>query len=398
MLKEGNVISAVTYDTNLGIENFASITFRRFEHPKLTTIINTLSRNLGDNGFFSFDFMFDGENFYPIECNPRLTFGIVLDSERIINGLIAQGNKNTTKTATSYGIKLLWLGKIVTKKDWRNTYPAYLKSKDVLKEAFEWRTWLMLPWVLGTYLFKAQKINVVSPILWSMIFHILLFKRMKRRTSMSEVRLYSKADFSECRLTNHPLYSYIQVFFSQELSELVENSTNGTCYALEVGQKLCLVVVAQFQEGQTYPTSLRAQYLDYAQEELALTGIKGKRLLSGAFQLLKRIVPKTIDEVVYVGNYLLSTNLFQPFTTEELQKIEALLQRRFPTKTIVYRSQNSCLNQQLMENLSALNYQSFISRQVFIAHQSQVIQQKKRLKKIVSWQKIPHSISAQILT
>jgi predicted ATP-grasp superfamily ATP-dependent carboligase len=157
MLKEGNVISAVAYDTNLGIENFASITFRRFEHPKLTTIINTLSRNLGDNGFFSFDFMFDGENFYPIECNPRLTFGLVLDSERIINGLIAPVNKKTTKTATSYGIKLLWLGKIVTKKDWRNTYPAYLKSKDVLKEAFEWRTWLMLPWVLGTYLFKAQK-------------------------------------------------------------------------------------------------------------------------------------------------------------------------------------------------------------------------------------------------
>jgi hypothetical protein len=198
---------------------------------------------------------------------------------------------------------------------------------------------------------------------------------------MSEVRLYSKADFSECQLTKHPLYSYIQEFFSQELSELVENSTNGTCYALEVGQKLCLVVVAQFQEGQTYPTSLRAQYLDYAQEELALTDMKGKRLLSGAFQLLKRIIPKTIDEVVYVGNYLLSTNLFQSFTTEELQNIESLLQRHFPTKTIVYRSQNSFLNRQLMENLSALNYQSFISRQVFIAHQSQVIQQKKTFKK-----------------
>ncbi|MBO0469430.1 hypothetical protein JZO66_02640 [Enterococcus sp. DIV0242_7C1] len=194
---------------------------------------------------------------------------------------------------------------------------------------------------------------------------------------MMKARLYSSVDFAECPLTKHPLYSYIQTFLRNDLSNLVENCSNADCYALEVGQKLLLVVDATYEDSQTYPTSLRAQYLDYAQEELFLTNIKGKKILTKVFQIIKIFVPKTIDEAVYVGNYLLSTNLFQEFSLEELQEIETLLKQRFPTKTIVYRSQNQLLNQQLMTHLATLNYQPFISRQVFIAHQAQTIKQKK---------------------
>lgn len=203
----------------------------------------------------------------------------------------------------------------------------------------------------------------------------------ERRDRMNDVRLYSKTDFSKCQLTQHPLYSYIRTFLTHDVSSLIENCRNATCYAIEFGKELILVVDAQFQAGQTYPTSLRAQYLDYAQEELALTEIKGQKLLSGAFRLLKTIVPQKIDEAVYVGNYLVSTNLFPNFTLEEVQAIELLLNKHFPNKTIVYRSQNSFLNQELMEHLDVLNYQPFISRQVFIAHQAQVIKRKKSFKK-----------------
>ncbi|WP_430606289.1 hypothetical protein IGJ55_001988 [Enterococcus sp. AZ170] len=158
MLKNGQLISACAYDTNLGIENFASITYVPFEHPKLTQIIEILSQHLSQNGFFSFDFMFDGTTFYPIECNPRLTFGAVLDNERIIAGLLNTPVKEINKRiTTSYGIKLLWLGKIITQKNWRKTYPTYLKTQDVLAEAFVWQTWLMLPWVLAQYFLKAKK-------------------------------------------------------------------------------------------------------------------------------------------------------------------------------------------------------------------------------------------------
>lgn len=201
------------------------------------------------------------------------------------------------------------------------------------------------------------------------------------RDWMSDVRLYSKADFSKCQLTQHPLYNYIRTFLNHDVSSLVENCRNATCYAIEIGTELILVVDGQFQEGQTYPTSLRAQYLDYAQEELTLTKIKGKKLLSGIFQLLKTIVPKKIDEAIYVGNYLVSTNLFPNFTLEEIQAIEVLLNKHFPNKTIIYRSQNSFLNQELMKQLDVLGYQPFISRQVFIAHQAQVIKRKKSFKK-----------------
>lgn len=43
--------------------------------------LNYLAKNLGEKGIGSFDFFFDGSNFYSIECNLRFTFGGVLQHE-----------------------------------------------------------------------------------------------------------------------------------------------------------------------------------------------------------------------------------------------------------------------------------------------------------------------------
>ncbi|MGG5340922.1 ATP-grasp domain-containing protein [Enterococcus sp. AZ192] len=158
MIRESRLISYCAYDTNLGIENYASITYIPFEHATLTQIVKQLSENLGDQGIFSFDFMFDGENFFPIECNPRLTFGSILDSQRILAGLLEENGSNLSEVnQTHYGIKLLWLGKILYHREWRKTFRRYRQSRDVLAEAFDWQTWLWMPWVLMSYFIRARK-------------------------------------------------------------------------------------------------------------------------------------------------------------------------------------------------------------------------------------------------
>ncbi|SEO01612.1 hypothetical protein SAMN04488134_103127 [Amphibacillus marinus] len=198
---------------------------------------------------------------------------------------------------------------------------------------------------------------------------------------MSQVKLYRADQFSQCQNVTHPLYDYIRVLMSNDPSALIANITNAECYALEVGNKLMLLVDADYKPNQSYVTSIRAQYLDYAQEELKIVNIKGATIFSALFKGLKRIVPNKTDKVLYVGNYLFSTNLFESLSIAEIAEIEAVVAKQLPNRTIIFRSQNACLNKGLIANLTELGYQPFLSRQVYIADDAQKIKKKKSFKK-----------------
>lgn len=161
MVKACKLVSFTAYDTNLGIESYASITYRSFFHPKLEKIGIKLAENLGESGVYSFDFFYDGVNFYPIECNPRLTFGAVLDSDNLVAQFLNESVEQATcEQKQSYGIKLVWFWKRMTQKKWHSTSKEYKEAKDILKESFSIKNWWFMPWVLLHYYLKGKRLGL----------------------------------------------------------------------------------------------------------------------------------------------------------------------------------------------------------------------------------------------
>ncbi|MDW3647800.1 MAG: hypothetical protein R8P61_12095 [Bacteroidia bacterium] len=121
----------------------------------------------------------------------------------------------------------------------------------------------------------------------------------------------------------------------------------------------------------SYVASLYSQYVSYGKREIELEfkqpilRFLGKALLSAIAHLCSF---SNLDEVVFVNNWLLSTNLYPkqiPF--RHLELLQAFLKHKFPHKAICFRSLNPFLNQNLIEELQMLGFEEVFSRKVFLA-------------------------------
>jgi hypothetical protein len=119
-----------------------------------------------------------------------------------------------------------------------------------------------------------------------------------------------------------------------------------------------------------YVCSPTTHYIDYAKREVELE-LHDR-------PLLRRLIPPLLDawkpllrwsrfeRVVYVNNWLLSTNLYPPLHPQQLRTIRDELIRAFPDHTIVFRSVNEQLNATLLHDLQALDFRPVFSRQVYL--------------------------------
>lgn len=145
----------------------------------------------------------------------------------------------------------------------------------------------------------------------------------------------------------------------------------------------CEMAVLAFQEyllplvlgkpeacANSYVCSPYAQYIRYAKKEMDIEfpgkpvfRITAKLILSltGVFCKVCRF-----DRVVYVNNWLLSTNLYHEFDPDQLQQIRDLLIAHFPDRAIVFRSVNDRLNVKLLQKLKSAGFYDLLSRQVYI--------------------------------
>jgi hypothetical protein len=72
-----------------------------------------------------------------------------------------------------------------------------------------------------------------------------------------------------------------------------------------------------------------------------------------------------LDKVVYVNNYLLSTNLYPSLTASQVRALSEALPRWFPDRVIVFRSVDERKNAHLVQALQQQNYEMVLSRQVW---------------------------------
>lgn len=139
---------------------------------------------------------------------------------------------------------------------------------------------------------------------------------------------------------------------------------------LTAGAIVLPVVVPRPAIRNSYVCSPTTHYIDYAKREVELE-LHDQRLL-------RTVVPPLLDafkpllrwsrfeRVVYVNNWLLSTNLYPPLDPATIEQIRDALIRCFPQHTIIFRSVNERLNTPLLHDLIRLRFRPVFSRQVYI--------------------------------
>ncbi len=138
-----------------------------------------------------------------------------------------------------------------------------------------------------------------------------------------------------------------------------------------------------------YVCSPTTHYIDYAIREVEIE-LHNQRLARSVFPLaLNMLRPllhwSAFERVVFVNNWLLSTNLYPEVAEDLLPAVRDALVRAFPDRTIIFRSVNDQLNARLKEQLGRLDFRPVFSRQVYILDPSDPsYKRKKSFQKDVS--------------
>jgi hypothetical protein len=142
--------------------------------------------------------------------------------------------------------------------------------------------------------------------------------------------------------------------------------------ALTVGDTILPLVLSNTAPSirNAYVCSPTTHYIDYAIRELAIEFPDWPRARALAGPMLDLLRPllrwSDFERVVYVNNWLLSTNLYPELSSEALRAIRDTLAQTFPDRAIVFRSVNAQLNARLGTRLERLAFRAVFSRQVYL--------------------------------
>lgn len=142
------------------------------------------------------------------------------------------------------------------------------------------------------------------------------------------------------------------------------------CLLLEVDEWLLPVTVNEEEYDNSYVCSPHTQYIGYVRDELRILenpllrmGVQAGLAPLGGWMRRARI-----NRIVFVNNWLLSTNLHVPLSRTRTHQVAQFLQERFPDHAIAYRSLTELLHAQWMQDLTDVGHDLIPSRQIYLFH------------------------------
>lgn len=151
----------------------------------------------------------------------------------------------------------------------------------------------------------------------------------------------------------------------KNVSKYIQN-VSCDIYALELDDVVLPVTVIEKRYTDSYVTSPYNQYVTYLQKEvkrylhpIGQVGVAG--VLGGMALLLRSLQ----NRIVYVDNWLVSTNLHVSLSDEDIKNITKLLSATFPQHAIAFRSVNEIHCQELKRQLERSGYNPLGSRIVY---------------------------------
>jgi hypothetical protein len=161
---------------------------------------------------------------------------------------------------------------------------------------------------------------------------------------------------------------YLPPFVKQGTRHFIDN-INAKVYAMKVDDLVFPVVEAGGNFEDCYTCSTFGYYVSYALQSMHI--IKNPTLRALTAQLLKgfgHLAKKgQLNSVIYVNNWLFSTDLYpEGLTAEHIKKMLAHLRVQFPRHAISFRSLNPLTTSKLKQEIGKLNFTEIATRQVYI--------------------------------
>jgi hypothetical protein len=139
------------------------------------------------------------------------------------------------------------------------------------------------------------------------------------------------------------------------------------------------ITVTDFHLDNTYTCSPYSHYVSYGgyEEVKHLNNPPVEALIKFLMGPIAWYFRKAeLDKVVYVNNYLLSTNLYPSVNSEQLSALTDALPKWFPDRAIVFRSVDARKNPQIVDLLEEKEYELVLSRQVWYINPEEAIRSK----------------------
>ena len=165
---------------------------------------------------------------------------------------------------------------------------------------------------------------------------------------------------------------------------------------LRVGDTLLPVTPTDYHPDNSYVCSPYNHYITYGQEEFReLKNPPVEAALRALFRPIGWYFRRNLfDRVVYVNNWLLSTNLYPALSADVITAALNFLVTAFPDRAIVFRSVDSFRNSLLYETLLARGCRMIFSRNVYYQDVSQAwVRNKQQFKfDLKLYQRTPYTV------
>ena len=156
----------------------------------------------------------------------------------------------------------------------------------------------------------------------------------------------------------------------------IKNIYNTRLMLVKVDEVIIPITISDFHPDNTYTVSPYSHYVSYGGFE------EVKHLNNPPVEALIKFIMNPVawyfrraelDKVVYVNNYLLSTNLYPSVNSGQLSALSEALPKWFPDRAIVFRSVDQKKNPHIYQALEANGYELVLSRQVWYMEPEQAV-------------------------
>ena len=207
------------------------------------------------------------------------------------------------------------------------------------------------------------------------------------------MKLYYKQNIADLIVKNQKS-KLLQMLVKNGLDLFIDNC-NAQIAILEYENNYLPLVIAGNDKNQTYLTSLISSYIGYPKYILK------NSIVNILFSFLNKILNwSSIDKVVYVNHWLLSTNIHYDLLTEQINEITKFIKQNFPDYAICFRNVAKETNETLFSSLLNNKYKFIINRCSYYIDNKyfEKVYKKQSLKKDLSlYRKKNYQISDKIV-
>jgi hypothetical protein len=198
-----------------------------------------------------------------------------------------------------------------------------------------------------------------------------------------DIKLFSKAEVHKIPWTETADGRYAKEYLLPLMiggsNNFIDN-VNTEMFVLIFNNKVIPLNVSDDMAENCYVCSPLQHYIDYSIAELITLD---RPVLAGLLKLfllaLRKFLRFTrINRVVYINNWLLSTNLYIDISKKEYRLMLALVKKKFPGHAIIFRSLNEATNHKTMVSLGEIGFKQIASRQLYMTDIAEADYKKRR--------------------